>query len=32
LIAYSISNISAKKYQNPFPRLKVTATKDGTFF
>jgi len=25
LIAYSISNIAAKKYQNPFPCLKVIA-------
>ena len=32
LIAYSISSISAKKYQNPFPCLKVTAIQKWDIF
>ena len=32
LIAYFISNISAKKYQNPFMCVKDIAPKVGRFF
>ena len=32
LIAYFIGNISAKKYQNLFKRVKVIASQGGTCF